>query len=182
VHSKAQISLSSGCVTHWCLVERGRGRRASFIPDNEDTSFARVEVIRAERFAAARAAELEEACAALPPRIAPAASRLSDVGAPPARMRLRRRAASYRPYKMPLSVRLNPRKKRRLSSGMVVRVLCRACRRAVRSLAAKQQADAGDQAAVRASSTTPAARHRYALDYGTASCARLLVKSAPDIG
>ena len=136
-----------------CLVERGRGHRASFIPDHEDTSFAGVEVIRAERFAAARAAELEEACALLPHRIAPAASRLSDMGTPPARMRLRRRAASYRPYKMPLSVRLNPRKKRRLSSGMGVRVPCRACRRAVRLLAAKQQADADDQAAVRASPT-----------------------------
>jgi hypothetical protein len=136
-----------------CLVERGRGHRASFIPGNEDTSFAGVEVIRTERFAAARAAELEEACALLPHRIAPAASRLSDMGTPPARMRLRRRAASYRPYKMPLSVRLNPRKKRRLSSGMGVRVPCRACRRAVRLLAAKQQADAGGQTAVRASPT-----------------------------
>ena len=94
------------------------------VPHNEDSSFERVGVIRAERFAAARAPELEAALLALPPLTAPrASSRLDRLGVPPARMPLRRRAASFRPYKMPLFVRLNPRKKRKLAFGEGVLVL-----------------------------------------------------------
>ena len=113
--------------------------RRSWIPDNEETSFERVGIIRAENFAAARATELEAASATMPVHMAPSAARLARIGAPPVRMRLRRRAASFRPYKMPLFVRLNPRKKRKLPSEAGVRVPCRASRRAVRHLAARQR-------------------------------------------
>ena len=113
----------------------------TWVSPNEDASFERVGVIRAERFAAARALELEAVLLALPPLTAPAASsRLDHLGAPPPRMPLRRRAASFRPYKMPLFVRLNPRKRRKLASGEGVLMLCRARRRTTKLLASRQLA------------------------------------------
>jgi len=115
------------------------GPRRSWIPQNEETSVEAVGVIRTERFAAARARELEAASMALPPLTTPSKARLARLGAPPARMPLRRRAASFRPYTMPLSVRQNLHKRRKMTSGAGVRVLCRACRRNTRLLASRQR-------------------------------------------
>ena len=109
--------------------------------DQEENSFEKAGVIRAERFAAARAQELQAAFAALPPGTAPsAAARLARIGAPPARMLLRRRAASFRPYRMPLFLRISAMKRRKLPSGAGVHVRCRACRRATRLLSSRQRA------------------------------------------
>ena len=114
-----------------------------WIPPDEDVSFERAGLVRAERFAAARGPELAAAADMLPPRAADSAARLARLGAPPARMPLRRRAASFRPYKMPLSVRLSPGKRRKLASGAGVPMLCRARRRATRLLMVRQQPGAG---------------------------------------
>ncbi len=115
----------------------GGGGRRAWIPHDEETSIERAGVIRAEAFAAARQKEIQGAAAVLPALVR-SADALACAGAPPARMPLRRRAASFRPYTMPLSVRLNPRKKRRVLSGAGVVVLCRASLRAVRRLASRQ--------------------------------------------
>ena len=134
----ADRSPAQGKHTQGSGKRRSSGERRAWVPHGEESSFELAGVIRAEAFAAARKQELVAASEALPPLVPSSADALIRIGAPPARMRLRRRAASFRPYSMPLSVRLNPRKKRKVLTGSGAIVMCRAARRAVRRLALRQ--------------------------------------------
>ena len=114
------------------------------ISKDEDISFENSSVIRPEMFAMARSREITVLASTIPPpvqvRRQPRVRRCGHEGLATERMPLRRRAASYRSYKMPLFVRLHPRKKARLDPSVLFKTPCRAKRRSRKALILRQLA------------------------------------------
>jgi len=130
--------------------QSGGGTRAA--SKGQENMFETVGIIKPEAFAKARAAEILAVSALIPPLANSSGARGGDypaetadgkLGASRQRMALRRRAASYRPYKFSLAVRQRLYSKRArkdpgASHPIGVPVLCRARRRSVRLLADRQ--------------------------------------------
>lgn len=110
----------------------------------DENPYATAGLVKPEAFANARAAEIIAAAALIPPLVSSsAAAGNKRLGGARQRMALRRRAASYRPYKFSLAVRqqLNAKRPRTDPDAPIpagLPVLCRARRRAVSLLAARQ--------------------------------------------
>jgi len=109
----------------------------------DENPYATAGLVKPEAFANARAAEILAAAALIPPLVSSGAAGDRRLGVARQRMVLRRRAASYRPYKFSLAVRQKLHAKRARTDPDVpipggLPALCRARRRAVSLLAARQ--------------------------------------------
>jgi len=109
----------------------------------DENPYATAGLVKPEAFANARATEILVAAALIPPLVSSGTAGDRRLGVARQRMVLRRRAASYRPYKFSLAVRQQLHTKRARTDPDVpipggLPVLCRARRRAVSLLAARQ--------------------------------------------